>query len=121
MLGRSRSRKERLERRVLMLSPQSVPGRDTAVTDVLPAALVLRTLRALRRGEVEVSLENDYSGVGGEIAHELNEVIDLHRRLALELGRVSHVVGKAGRLAQRATLPDVTGSWSSCIRSVNDL
>src|SRR5262245_56347444 len=103
-----------------MLS-QSVSPRDPAITDVLPASLVLRTLRALRRGDIEAALGNEYSGLGGEIARELNEVIDLHRRLALELGRVSHVVGKAGRLSQRATLPDAAGSWASCIRSVNDL
>jgi len=103
-----------------MLS-QSVPARDASVTDALPATLLLRTLRALRRGDADVLLTDDYSGVAGEIARELNEVIDLHRRLALELGRVSHVVGKAGRLGQRATLPEATGTWASCVRSVNDL
>jgi signal transduction histidine kinase/HAMP domain-containing protein/CheY-like chemotaxis protein len=103
-----------------MLS-QSVPARDTAITDLLPAALVLRALRALRRGDVDITIDNDFTGVGGEIARELNEVIDLHRRLVLELGRVSHVVGKAGRLSQRASLPDATGTWGACVRSINEL
>src|SRR5689334_2832476 len=103
-----------------MLS-QPVAARDAAVTDLLPAALVLRALRALRRGDVDVTIDSEFSGVGGEIARELNEVIDLHRRLVLELGRVSHVVGKAGRLSQRASLPDATGTWGACVRSINEL
>ncbi len=103
-----------------MLS-HSAPALDAPITDVLPASLVLRTLRALRRGDMETSLPGEYIGLGGEIARELNEVIDLQRRMTLELGRVSHVVGKAGRLSQRAQVPDAAGSWASCLRSVNDL
>ena len=61
-----------------MLS-QSAPARDTAITDVLPASLVLRTLRALRRGDAEIIIGNEYSGLGGEIARELSEVVELHR------------------------------------------
>jgi hypothetical protein len=94
-----------------MLS-QSAPALGASISDVLPASLLLRTLRALRRCDTEVSLGDEYGGVGGEIARELNEVIDLHRRLALELGRVSHVVGKAGRLSQRSSAPDASGSWA---------
>src|SRR6185503_21281901 len=92
-----------------------------ALTDVLPASLVLSTLRAFKRGDFEVSLPLEYTGVAGEIAEELNAVIDLNRRLATELARVSNVVGKEGKLTQRASLGDVQGSFASCIGAVNDL
>src|SRR5437773_2567630 len=41
--------------------------------------------------------------------------------MARELDRMSRVVGKEGRITQRATLGDVSGSWSDAIDSVNDL
>jgi HAMP domain-containing protein/CheY-like chemotaxis protein/GAF domain-containing protein len=91
------------------------------LTDVLPAALVLSTLRAFKRGDFEVELPLEFTGVAGEIAAELNAVIDMNRRLAAELARVSVVVGKEGKLTQRASLGDVHGSFASCIGAVNDL
>jgi HAMP domain-containing protein/signal transduction histidine kinase/CheY-like chemotaxis protein len=38
-----------------------------------------------------------------------------------ELERIRHVVGKEGRITQRASLGDVSNSWADAIRSVNDL
>ena len=92
-----------------------------ALTDVLPATIVLSTLRAFKRGDFAVALPLEYTGVAGEIAEELNAVIDLNRRLAAELARVSTVVGKEGKLTQRASLGNVQGSFASCIGAVNDL
>ena len=92
-----------------------------ALTDVLPASLVLSTLRAFKRGDFEVSLPLEFTGVAGEIAAEMNAVIDLNRRLASELARVSNVVGKEGKLTQRASLGEVHGSFASCIGAVNEL
>jgi hypothetical protein len=47
--------------------------------------------------------------VAGKIADTLNDVIDLHERLAKELERVSRVVGKEGKVNQRLSLGDVAG------------
>src|SRR5947199_309106 len=41
--------------------------------------------------------------------------------MAKEFDRVATVVGKEGRIRQRASLPMATGSWSECIDSVNTL
>jgi HAMP domain-containing protein/CheY-like chemotaxis protein/signal transduction histidine kinase len=95
--------------------------RQVALDDVLPASLVLSTLRAFRRGDFEAALPLGFTGIAGEIAQELNDVAALNRRLTLELARVSMVVGKEGKLAQRATLGEVGGSWASCVESVNAL
>jgi HAMP domain-containing protein len=48
-------------------------------------------------------------------------VIALNERMARELERISRVVGKDGRLSQRASLGEVTGSWSHAVDSVNTL
>src|SRR5262249_62395987 len=38
-----------------------------------------------------------------------------------ELARLSRVVGKEGKISQRASLGDVSGSWAASIASVNEL
>ena len=75
----------------------------------------------LRRGNFAVSLADGLDDIDGEIAREFNEVVSLNRQLARELDRISQVVGKEGRIAQRATLGPVTGAWQDSIDSVNTL
>jgi signal transduction histidine kinase/CheY-like chemotaxis protein/HAMP domain-containing protein len=82
---------------------------------------LLEVLRALRRGNFDVGLPLGYSGVDAEIAEELNNVIELQRGLTRELKRVRSLVGKDGKLGQRASLPDARGSWAACVESVNEL
>src|SRR6266487_3881389 len=41
--------------------------------------------------------------------------------MAKEFDRVATVVGKEGRIRQRASLPMATGSWSACVDSINTL
>src|SRR5881394_2800082 len=85
-----------------------------------PGAL-LRTLRAFKKGDFSVRLRQRYTGVAGEIVDTLNELIELAGGMSGEFDRISKVVGKEGRLAQRATIRDAGGEWSSCIESVNAL
>jgi HAMP domain-containing protein/signal transduction histidine kinase/DNA-binding response OmpR family regulator len=97
------------------------PARDPSIEEVLPAAAVLEALRALRSGDFDVSLPRNYTGVAGDIAQTLNDVIAFNRRLASELERLSFAVGKDGRLGQRASLPAARGAWESCIENINAL
>jgi HAMP domain-containing protein/signal transduction histidine kinase/DNA-binding response OmpR family regulator len=97
------------------------PQLEASATDVLSPGLLLSTLRALGNGDFDVSLPLHYTGVAGEIAESLNAVIALNRRLCDELARMSLVVGKEGRLKQRASIGDVGGGWGSCVDSVNAL
>src|SRR6185437_15580176 len=50
-----------------------------------------------------------------------NEVIELNERMAKELERISRVVGKEGKIHQRASLGAVSGSWEQALTSVNTL
>ena len=45
----------------------------------------------------------------------------MNQRMAQELERISHAVGRQGRLSQRASLGDVRGSWAASVDSVNTL
>ncbi|MEY2489470.1 MAG: hypothetical protein QOC70_1412 [Verrucomicrobiota bacterium] len=57
----------------------------------------------------------------GKIADTFNEVIGLNQRMARELDRIGQVVGKEGRISQRASLGDVSDCWAEAIGSVNGL
>ena len=95
-------------------------GRDAAV-NALDTNLLLKTLTALKKGDFSVRLPSDWAGVNGKIADTLNDVIELNDRLAKEMERVSRVVGRDGKITQRATPPVAYGSWGSLVDSVNTL
>src|ERR1043166_483240 len=82
---------------------------------------LLTALIAFKRGDFSVRLPDDWTGVAGKIADTFNDVISTNQRMTQELERIGRVVGKEGRIAQRATIGDVSNSWSDAIGSVNDL
>src|SRR5437660_1207529 len=93
--------------------------------ETLPQAIdesnLLSALVALKKGDFSVRLPVEWTGVAGKVADTFNEVVELNQRMARELDRLSRVVGKEGKITQRATLGDVRGSWADSIDSVNDL
>jgi len=91
-----------------------------ALSETLDKATLLRTLRAFKKGDFSVRMRQRYTGVAGEIVDVLNEIIELNETMSDEFDRISKVVGKEGKLAQRAAMT-ASGEWSSCIDSVNAL
>ncbi len=89
--------------------------------DVPDARDLLNILTALKKGDFSVRMPTDHTGITGKIYDTLNDVIDLNEKLTRELVRVGNVVGKEGKIAQRALIPGAGGSWSACTGSVNDL
>src|SRR6185295_4043806 len=82
---------------------------------------LLTALTALKKGDFSVRLPVEWTGVAGKVADAFNEVTDLNERMAHELDRLSLVVGKEGKISQRASLGHVSGSWAESINSVNAL
>ena len=82
---------------------------------------LLNGLIALRAGDFSYRLPHDLTGVDGKLADTFNDVVAMNQRMAEELARISRVVGKEGRLSQRAVVGDVRGSWADSIDSVNAL
>src|SRR5436190_23568311 len=95
--------------------PQSVNGKG------IDSHQLLTALRALKKGDFSVRLPTDRTGVDGSIAEVLNEVAELLETSTREYARIGTVVGKEGRITQRATLGGATGSWASSIDSINTL
>ncbi|MEO5720632.1 MAG: HAMP domain-containing protein, partial [Chthoniobacterales bacterium] len=89
--------------------------------DQVDARELLAALMAFKRGDFEARLPDDWTGVAGKIADTFNDVIATNQRMTRELERIGNVVGKRGRITQRAALGDVSNSWADAIVSVNGL
>src|SRR6266545_4173925 len=82
---------------------------------------LLKTLMAVKAGDFSIRLPVDRTGMEGKICDALNEIISLNQRQARELERLSEVVGRQGKLRQRATLPSASGEWAASMEAVNAL
>ena len=56
-----------------------------------------------------------------DIAMNYNELIDAQARVTKELGRLAKIIGREGRMTERAVVPAASGEWAAALESVNDL
>ncbi|TGQ63538.1 MAG: response regulator [Mesorhizobium sp.] len=82
---------------------------------------ILNSLKAFRRGDFSVRIENVYEGLDSDITDTFNQIVELNDQVTREFERLSRVVGKDGRIGERGHVRNATGSWESSVRSVNDL
>src|SRR5438067_2019756 len=82
---------------------------------------LLAGLMALKKGRRGARLPLDWIGVAGKVADASNDVVELNEKMAGELGRLSRIVGKEGKLGQRLSLGKVDGFWEESVESVNEL
>src|SRR5207244_6278971 len=85
------------------------------------ATQLLAALMAFKRGDFSARLPEDWTGIAGKIADTFNDVIRTNQRMTQELERIVRVVGKEGRITQRASLSDVSESWYDAIGCINVL
>ena len=94
---------------------------ETVTAEAIDPRKLLRVLSAYEQGDFSVRMPVDQVGMTGKVYDALNHAIDLNQRMARELARISSVVGKAGNVRQRASLPSARGEWLACVDSVNSL
>jgi HAMP domain-containing protein/signal transduction histidine kinase/DNA-binding response OmpR family regulator len=82
---------------------------------------LLEALFLLRDGDFSVRLPNDLIGIDGKIADVFNDIAAVSERRARETARVSHAVGKEGKLKQRMAVPGAIGGWADEVAAVNTL
>ncbi len=93
---------------------------------------LLAALRAARQGDFSVRLHFDGAPAASNghaasaevmraIATELNAVVSLNEALANEMVRVERVVGREGRMTERAALREMNGGWAASVGSINAL
>ncbi|MGZ3305931.1 MAG: HAMP domain-containing protein, partial [Asticcacaulis sp.] len=94
---------------------------DEPVAEGGEMTALLHALTALRKGQADVRLPLEWTGVAGKVADAFNQVVEMNELMAAELGRLSKSVGKEGKLSQRLSLGNTSGFWQSSVESVNDL
>ena len=109
-------------------APSRAPARnrradDGATVEIKKKHLqeLLEALRSARDGETGVRLSAQTSGVMGDVAKAFNGLAERREGLTNELSRVSRVIGREGRMTERAGLKNAKGSWAESISSVNSM
>jgi HAMP domain-containing protein/signal transduction histidine kinase/CheY-like chemotaxis protein len=101
------------------------PARRTSQRTARPEPLergdLLDALTRLKKGDFRVRLTPGRRGVDRRIAKAFNDVVLRNRLMSVELARLSQLVGKEGRISERARLEGAQGSWAASVRSVNAL
>jgi HAMP domain-containing protein/signal transduction histidine kinase/CheY-like chemotaxis protein len=81
----------------------------------------LAALTDLKKGNAAAQLPQDWTGVFGKVADAFNDVVAENLRMSHELARLSRVVGKEGKLKERAFVPNASGFWRDSAESINSL
>src|SRR5690349_20736650 len=84
-------------------------------------ATLLGALTQLSRGDSSVRLPLHWEGVAGKVADVFNQLVEQNATMASELARLRRVVGKEGKLKQRAALSERRGFWGESIECINAL
>ncbi|MDX2243695.1 MAG: HAMP domain-containing protein [Leptolyngbyaceae cyanobacterium bins.302] len=103
------------------MTTASPKNSSTNESDSLDLQQLLRTLAEVKKGNFSVRMPNDRTGLAGKIADTLNDIIDMNEQMATELERISTVVGKEGKISERASIDNAKGAWKASIGSVNTL
>jgi HAMP domain-containing protein/signal transduction histidine kinase/CheY-like chemotaxis protein len=82
---------------------------------------LLEALQAAKAGDFSVRLPDSKKGILKEIHKFFNDVIALNQKQAQEIVRVGRLVGREGRMNERAALKGALGSWSVSVDGINTL
>ena len=74
---------------------------------------ILAALKTFRSGDFSVRLPLHFDGLDGEIAEAFNEIVQLNEQVTKEFDRLSRVVGKDGKIGERAHVARASGSWGA--------
>ena len=82
-----------------------------------PAVLeeILDALVAARDGDFSRRLSRRRRGLLGEIAAAYNELVAMNGSMEKELARMRRVIGREGRMDQRASLGAAGGGWNTSV------
>jgi methyl-accepting chemotaxis protein len=92
---------------------------DGAVVSAADLQPLLEALRASARGEVGVRLDTRKRGMVGQLGKAFNNLAQTRERTTDEMVRVATVIGREGRLTDRADTRGAKGTWKVSLESVN--
>jgi HAMP domain-containing protein/CheY-like chemotaxis protein/GAF domain-containing protein len=118
-VGETQSRTRRTTRRAS--SSTDGAGDGTVVVKRQDLQDLLHALRSARDGEAGVRLPARKSGVMGDVAKTFNQLVGRQQALTGELGRIGRLIGREGRMTERAQVKGAKGNWAESVDSVNTL
>ncbi len=99
----------------------SPSGQADGTVDAAVLEEILEALVAARDGDFSRRLSRRRQGVVGEIGAAYNELVTMNGKMEKELGRMRRVIGREGRMDQRASLGPAGGGWEASVESLNAL
>src|SRR5947208_3055253 len=102
-------------------APSRAPVNGTVEVKKQDLQLLLDALRSARDGEMGVRLPAQKSGLMGDVAKAFNQLTNQREGLTNELDRVRKVIGREGRMTERAQLKGAKGAWAQSVDSVNSM
>ena len=96
---------------------------DGATADVSQAQLeqLLAALNAARDGDFHLRLPARGKGMSAALNRAFNELANQREALTKEIGRVGRVIGREGRMTERASTSGADGHWVETVKSLNTL
>ncbi len=93
-------------------------GEVVAAADLEP---LLNALRAASRGEHVPHLDSRKRGIVGRLNKAFNQKTEARERITNEIVRVATVIGREGRLTDRANVKGSSGVWRDSLNAVNSM
>ncbi|HVL40505.1 MAG TPA: HAMP domain-containing protein, partial [Fimbriimonadaceae bacterium] len=103
-------------------SPRAKGASETSTYSSDQLQPLLEALTAMREGDFSARLpERKRDGVLGEICTLFNEVASRNETQAQEIMRVGRIVGREGKMTERAALKGARGTWAESVDGINQL
>ncbi|HEX8082879.1 MAG TPA: HAMP domain-containing protein [Solirubrobacteraceae bacterium] len=82
---------------------------------------LLAALNKAADGDFSVRLRARRTDLVGDLQRAFNSLVERNQAMTRELDRVGRIVGREGRMTERASLANLGGDWEEGIESVNQL
>ena len=90
-------------------------------TDEKALEAIVDALTAARDGDFTVKLPARRRDVIGDVQTRVNELVARNLQMTREIQRLARVVGRDGRMTERAAVPGAYGGWADKVEAVNSL
>ncbi len=94
---------------------------SAATPAVIDERRLLAALNGLNKGDFSTRLPQNWTGNAGRVAKAFNDLAERLEAQTTDLTKVTHVVGKEGKIGQRLSLGGAGGSWAVRREAVNSL
>src|SRR4051794_31713125 len=82
---------------------------------------LLEALMAAKKGDFSTRMSLRRKGIMREIASNYNDLVEMNAMMVKEFARIRRVIGREGRMQERASVPSASGDWNLKLDAVNDL